>query len=78
MLIDTTPDKPLEYVENQSMATAGLAGSAAGVANDATAAAPAPAANDSTPAQATPAAAPAAGGAAAAEPEAPDDMDYEE
>lgn len=79
VLIDTAPDQKLEYIENQSMAAAGLAGSAAGTAADANGAAPAPAGTGSAaPAQSTPAAAPAASGAAAAEPEAPDDMDYED
>lgn len=79
VLIDTAPDQQLEYVENQSMAAAGLAGSAAGTAPEASAAAPAATGTGSdAPEQATPAAAPASGSAAAAEPDAPDDMDYED
>lgn len=73
VLVDTTPEAPVEYVERQALASAPAVPPAAVPVAAPVARVVSPAAVTSTPA------APAPGAAGSgAEPDAPDDMDYDE
>lgn len=82
VLVDTTPDQPVEYVENQSMATGGLVVAGAGNASGANGDAATDAAEQGGDAAPTQTAAVtstlASSPAPPAEPDAPEDMDYED
>jgi hypothetical protein len=70
VLVDSTPEAPMEYVERQALAAAPAAPPAAAAAAAAGAA--------SAAAAATPAAAAPGAADRGAEPDAPEDMDYDE
>ena len=72
VLVDSTPDAAVEYVERQALASAPAVPPAAETAAAAAAAAPTSTATAASPA------APAPGAGSGAEPDAPEDMDDDE